>query len=222
MALELAAPPSWVCRLDVDEPVELEGVELEDVDDEGELLHPATSPAIMASAEPAVTYLSRLHGLATFLHQSEAACMMSTTRRLVSRRPAGMRDHPAACPCARQERSRSCGPSEWDRLDGLLGGLGCPFRVVVVNENGGIDGEAHPRVAAGLQHAPGGPRLGRAYHDLCAGRLDEVLNAPARVGAGADHAGNRGGRRLARASPASRSRARRPGPPARPRCRARE
>jgi hypothetical protein len=55
MALELAAPPSWVCRLDVDEPVELEAVELEDVDDEGELLHPATSPAIMASAEPAVT-----------------------------------------------------------------------------------------------------------------------------------------------------------------------
>lgn len=39
----------------MDEPVELEGVELEDVDDEGELLHPATSPAIMASAEPAVT-----------------------------------------------------------------------------------------------------------------------------------------------------------------------
>ena len=37
----------------MDEPVELEGVEL--VDDEGELLHPATSPAIMASAEPAVT-----------------------------------------------------------------------------------------------------------------------------------------------------------------------
>jgi hypothetical protein len=51
----LAAPPSWVCRLDVDEPVELEGVELVDVDDEGELLHPAASPAVMASAEPAVT-----------------------------------------------------------------------------------------------------------------------------------------------------------------------
>ena len=44
----------------MDEPVELEGVEVEDAevedaDDEGELLHPATSPAIMASAEPAVT-----------------------------------------------------------------------------------------------------------------------------------------------------------------------
>jgi len=39
----------------VDEPVELEGVELEDVDDVDELLHPATSAAIMASAEPPVT-----------------------------------------------------------------------------------------------------------------------------------------------------------------------
>src|SRR5580700_10635311 len=165
MALELAAPPSWVCRLDVDEPVELEAVE-----HEGELLHPATSPAIMASAEPAVTICLGFMVLLPFCIRGER----------------------------RQERSRSCGPLEWDRLDGLLGGLGCPFRVVVVNENGGIDGEAHPRVAAGLQQAPGGPRLGRAYHDLCAGRLDEVLNAPARVGAGADHAGNRGGRRLAR------------------------
>jgi hypothetical protein len=40
----------------VDEPVELEGVELGGLDDVGELLlHPATSPAIMASAEPPVT-----------------------------------------------------------------------------------------------------------------------------------------------------------------------
>jgi len=37
------------------EGVELEGVELGGVDDVGELLHPATSPAITASAEPAVT-----------------------------------------------------------------------------------------------------------------------------------------------------------------------
>jgi hypothetical protein len=34
---------------------ELEGVEPEDDDDEGELLQPATSPAITASTEPAVT-----------------------------------------------------------------------------------------------------------------------------------------------------------------------
>jgi hypothetical protein len=55
MALELAAPPSWVWRLAVDEPVELEDVELEDVDDEDELLHPAASPVVTASAEPAIT-----------------------------------------------------------------------------------------------------------------------------------------------------------------------
>jgi hypothetical protein len=35
--------------------VELAGVELEDDDDEGELLQPATSPAITASTDPAVT-----------------------------------------------------------------------------------------------------------------------------------------------------------------------
>ncbi len=44
----------------MDEPVELEDagledVELEDVDDEGELLHPAASPATMATTDPAVT-----------------------------------------------------------------------------------------------------------------------------------------------------------------------
>jgi hypothetical protein len=56
----LAAPPSSAWRLDELEGVEFEDVddeggELEDVDDDGELLHPATSPAIVASAEPAVT-----------------------------------------------------------------------------------------------------------------------------------------------------------------------
>ena len=39
----------------MDEPVELEDVELEDVDDEDELLHPAASPVITDSAEPAIT-----------------------------------------------------------------------------------------------------------------------------------------------------------------------
>ena len=36
------------------EPVELEDVELEDVDDVDELLHPATSPATVATAAPAI------------------------------------------------------------------------------------------------------------------------------------------------------------------------
>ena len=39
----------------MDEPVEFEDAELEDVDDEDELLHPAASPLMTASAEPAIT-----------------------------------------------------------------------------------------------------------------------------------------------------------------------
>jgi len=49
----------------VDEPVELDDVELED-DDELELLHPAASPAITASAEPAVTICLSFMGLLPF------------------------------------------------------------------------------------------------------------------------------------------------------------
>ena len=51
----------------MDELVELEGVELGGVDDVVELLHPATSPAIMASAEPAVITVTICLGFTVFL-----------------------------------------------------------------------------------------------------------------------------------------------------------
>jgi hypothetical protein len=55
----------------VEEAVELAGGELEDVDDEGELLHPATSPAIMANAEPAGTICLSFTVVPTFQHRSD-------------------------------------------------------------------------------------------------------------------------------------------------------
>src|SRR5215469_13845073 len=95
---------------------------------------------MMASAEPAGIICLSFTVVPTFQHRSDGSCMTSAGR------------------------SRSCGLLDRESLDDRLGRLGCPFRVLVVDENGSTGREAHPRVAADVEKTAGA-RLGRAYHD---------------------------------------------------------
>jgi hypothetical protein len=88
----------------VDEPAELEGVELEDVEDVGEPLHPAASPAITASAEPPVTISLSF----TILPPSRIKAIRHVWRRRLTRRriaPVIIARRAAICPARGHERA---------------------------------------------------------------------------------------------------------------------